>query len=78
VLLLGGELAVGVDRAFADLLAGGEQFPACALGEGLGADRVEQVVGVVQLAAGVEPTVLATEPFAVEQVGPGNRGGALP
>jgi hypothetical protein len=36
VLLLRGELVVGVDLAFADLLAGGEQFPACALSEGVG------------------------------------------
>src|SRR6266487_2389918 len=71
VLLLLGELAVGVDLAFADLLAGGEQFPARALGEGFGADRVEQMVGGVQLVAGVEPPVLATEPFTVEQAGPG-------
>src|SRR6266516_6336147 len=42
VLLLRGELAVRVDLAFADLLAGGEQFAARAFGEGAGADRVEQ------------------------------------
>jgi hypothetical protein len=74
VLLLRGELAVGVDLAFADLLAGGEQFPARTLGEGVGADRGEQVVGGVQLVAGVEPPLLATEPLAVEQVGPGKLG----
>jgi hypothetical protein len=33
VLFLQGELAVGADLAFADLLAGGGQFPARALGE---------------------------------------------
>src|SRR5437868_8671516 len=71
MLLLLSELAVGVDLAFADLLAGGEQFPARALGEGFGADRVEQVVRGVQLVAGVEPPVLATEPLTVEEVGPG-------
>src|SRR5215471_21682026 len=65
VLLLRGELAKGVDLAFADLLAGGEQLPAGALGEGVGADHGEQVVGGVQLPARVEPPLLATEPLAV-------------
>ena len=45
-----------------------------ARGEGLGADRVEQVVGGLQLLAGVEPAVLATEPLTVEQVGAGELG----
>jgi hypothetical protein len=71
VLLLRGELAVGVDVAFADLLPGGEELAARALGEGFGADRVEQVVGGVQLVAGVEPAVLPAEPLTVEQAGPG-------
>src|SRR6266516_5220734 len=71
VLLLRGELAVGVDLAFADLLAGGEQFAARALGEGLGPDLGEQVIGGVQLVAGVEPPGLAAEPLTVEQMGPG-------
>src|SRR6266516_474021 len=62
------------DLAVADLLAGGEQFPASALGEGVGADHGEQVVSGAQLAARVEPPVLATEPLAVEQVGPGKLG----
>jgi hypothetical protein len=74
VLLLRSELAVGVDLAFTDLLASGQQFAARALGEGVGADYGEQVVGGVQLVAGVEPPVLATEPLAVQQVGPGTLG----
>ena len=77
VLLLRSELAVGVDLAFADLLAGGEEFPARALGEGVGADRVEQVVGGAQLVAGVEPAVLPAEPLTVEQVSPGQVGPQL-
>ena len=64
----------GVDLAFADLLAGGEEFPARALGEGVGADRVEQVVGGLQVVAGVEPAVLPAEPLTVEQVRPGQVG----
>ena len=62
VFLLRSELAVRVDLAFADLLAGGEQFAARALGEGFGADRVEQLIGGVQLVAGVEPPVLKQRP----------------
>ncbi|HEX3195760.1 MAG TPA: hypothetical protein VHS30_38875 [Streptosporangiaceae bacterium] len=73
VLLLRRELAVGVNLAFADLLAGGEQLPARALGEGAGTDRVEQVVGGAQLMAGVEPAVLATESLPVEQVSAASR-----
>ena len=71
VLLLRSELAVGIDLAFADLLAGGKQFAARALGEAVGPDRGEQVVGGVQLVAGVEPPVLATEPLTKKQVGSG-------
>ena len=74
VLLLRGELGVRVDLASADLLAGGEQLPAGAFGEGLGADRGEQVVGGAQLVAGVDPPVLAAQPLAVQQVGAGEVG----
>jgi len=71
VLLLRGELAVGADLAFADLLAGGEQLTARPLGEGLGPDRGEQVIGGTELVPGVEPPVLATEPLTKKQVGSG-------
>jgi hypothetical protein len=74
VLLLRGELVAGNGLAFADLLAGGEQFPPRALGEGFGADRGEQVVGGVQLMTRVEPPVLATEPLPIEQPSSGQLG----
>ena len=45
VLLLRGELGVGVDLPLADRAAGGEQLPTCALGEGLSANHGEHVVG---------------------------------
>jgi hypothetical protein len=48
-----------------------------ALRERVGADRGEQIVGGVQLVAGVEPPVLAAKPLAVEQVGPGELGPQL-
>ena len=74
VLLLRGEFGVGVDLPLADRLAGGEQFPAGPLGEGLSANRGEQVVGGAQLVACVTPPELAAKPLAVEQVGTGELG----
>ena len=71
VLLLRGELALGVHLAFAGLLASGEQFPAGAFGEGLCADVREKAVGGVELPAGVEAAVLPAQPFAIEEVGAG-------
>ena len=64
----------GVDLAPADLLARGQQLAAGALGEGLRAHRGEQVVGGAQLAARVDPSALAMQPLAVQQVGPGELG----
>jgi hypothetical protein len=61
VLLLRGELGVRVHFPLADLLTGGEQFPARAFGESVGADRGEQVVGGVQLVARVDPLVFAAQ-----------------
>ena len=46
-----------------------EELPTCTVGERLHTDRREQVVGDVELSARVDATVLAPEPFAVEQMG---------
>ena len=54
VLLLGGELVERVGLALADLLAGGEQLAACALGERLDAQLGEGVVGRAELLAGID------------------------
>src|SRR3954454_6668257 len=74
VLLLRGQIVDGVDVAFTDLFAGGDQLSPCALAEGIGADRREQVVGAAQLVAGVHSSVLTAKPLAVEQVGAGELG----
>ena len=52
-------------------LAGGQQLAAGALGERLGADPAEAVVGGSKLLARVDAPVLATQPLAVEQLGAG-------
>ena len=50
-----------------------EQLTAGALGEPLHAHRAVQLVGDAQLLAGVDSPVLAAQPFAVEQMGAGER-----
>ena len=57
--------------ALAGCLAGCEELATGALGEGLGAHAVEHVVGGSQLLAGVEPSLFASQPLAVQQVSPG-------
>ena len=52
-------------------LAGGQQLAAGALGERLGADPAEAVVGGSKLLARVDAPVLAAQPFAVEELGAG-------
>ena len=52
-------------------LAGGQQLAAGALGERLGPEAAEHLVGGAQLLARVDAPVLAPQPFAVEQVGAG-------
>ena len=52
-------------------LPGGEQLAPGTLGERLGADGDELLVGGAQLLARVHPPVLASQPFAVEQLGTG-------
>ena len=72
MLLLQSELsACVVDLPLAELLVGGQQLPACTLGECLGAHRGEQVVRGAKLVARVNSPVLATKPFAAKQVGQG-------
>jgi NADP-dependent 3-hydroxy acid dehydrogenase YdfG len=66
--LLRGEVPVGVRRALAHGLAGGEQLAAGALGEPVRPDRRQHSVRQVQLLPGIHPAVLAAEPLTVEQV----------
>ena len=72
--LLHGEFVRRLDGALADRFAGGRQLTAGPLGEPLHAHRAVQLVGDAQLLAGVDSTVLAAQPFAVEQMGAGERG----
>src|SRR5204862_4630446 len=52
-------------------LAGRQQLAAGALGERLGADLLEAVIGGAKLLACVDAPVLATQPFAVQEFGAG-------
>jgi hypothetical protein len=69
--LLGGEDLAGVQGVLADGLAGGRELAPGALGERLGTDAAERVVGVAKLLPRVHAPVLPTQPFAVHQPGPG-------
>src|SRR6266508_2071462 len=69
--LLRGELTASLVRTFANRLARCEQFATGALGKPLGSDVAERVVGGSKLVARVDAPVFATEPFPVEQAGPG-------
>jgi hypothetical protein len=67
--LLGGENVAALDRSFADRLSGRQQLAAGALGERLGADAAERLVGEAQVLAAVVAPVHPTQPLAVKQVG---------
>ena len=54
--------------ALRDGLAGGQQLAAGALGERLGADVAERVVGSAQVLARVHAAVLTTQPLAVHEL----------
>src|SRR5918999_3307837 len=69
--LLGGEFAAGVGGTFADGLAGGPQLSGGTLRECFGTRCGEHFVGGAQLFACVRLATLAAQPFAIEQVGPG-------
>ena len=68
LLLLRRELAARLVTPFAHLLAGREQLAAGALGERLGAEADEHLVGGAELLARVHPPVLTPQPLAVDQV----------
>ena len=63
-------MLAGLDLALADALAGGQQLTLGALGERLGAHAREQLERGAQLVAGVDAAPLASQPLAIEQVGP--------
>ena len=71
--LLRSELVTGLDGAFAGGPAGRTQLASGALREGLGTDCGEHLVGGSELFARVREAALTAEPFAVEQMGTGER-----
>ena len=74
MLLLRRELGASVLPPLAHLLTCGEQLPPGPLGERLGADRDEDVVGRAQLLTSIDTAALASQPLAVQQVSAGEVG----
>jgi hypothetical protein len=70
VVLLRGELVTGVVSTLAHLLARPEKLVSGAVRESLCAHRGKHVAGLQKLQAGVDPSVLATQPFGVAQPSP--------
>src|SRR5215469_12254784 len=68
---LGRENVVRCDGAFADRRACGEQFASSTLRERLRPHLSQHLVGDAQLNSGVDAAVLAAQPLAVDQTGPG-------
>jgi len=68
--LLRSEFGVRVRRALADLLSGREELAASAFGERLHSHRGEQFVCGSKLVTGIGASVVAAEPFAVQQMCP--------
>lgn len=69
LLLLRREPVAPFQGPWLDLFPCSEQFEACSLGEGVHPDGAEQVVCGPKLIAGVHPSSVVAEPFAVQQVG---------
>jgi hypothetical protein len=67
--LLGGEDVARVQGAPARGPAGGREFAMGTLGEPVGSDAAEGVVGGPELLACVHAPVLPTKPFAVHELG---------
>src|SRR5262249_56857334 len=68
VLLVRREVVARVVAALARRLAGGQQLVPGALGEAVGAGRLEQLARGAQVLAGIRPPALAAQPLAVQQV----------
>ncbi len=68
VRLLGRQLLGRLDRPLAHRLPGGQQLPAGAIGERVGAHRRQRLVGGPQLRPGVGASTFPPQPFAVEQL----------
>jgi hypothetical protein len=66
--LLRSELVAGLDCAFADALAGGQELSLGPRGERAGAHAGEHLKRRAELFSGVEASALASQSFPVEQV----------
>jgi hypothetical protein len=60
-----GEVLTCLDIPFVHIGACSQQLPLRATGEALHAHRAEQFISEVQFAAGVDPAILTSKPFAV-------------
>jgi len=69
--LLADEVGEGLDGALAHGFPGGRKLAAGALGEAVGADAAEHLIGRTQGVARILTPVLAAQPFAVKEVGAG-------
>src|SRR6516164_1880306 len=72
--LLGGQIVARLDRPLACFLARRQKLPTRALCERFDPHRREHVVRRAELCARVDPAILAAQPFAVHQMGAGERG----
>jgi hypothetical protein len=66
-----GEVGAVLDGTFTGGRAGSEQLSRGALGERLETHRREHLVGGAQLLASVQAPALASQPFAVDEMGAG-------
>src|SRR5262249_19154781 len=71
VCFLGREHGAGVVGPLTRSLTGGQELVAGALGEPLGPDAAEHLVGGSELLTCVDAPVFATQPFAVQEPGAG-------
>src|SRR3954469_1021542 len=69
LLFLGREVITGVVSALAHLLTGGEQLASRALGKSVRSHLGEEVIGLAELLAGVDPPVLTPQPLAIGEPG---------
>src|SRR4030088_1323101 len=72
--LLCGQVVTRLDRALADPLARRREFPGCTVAEGFHAERSELIVSRPEVLACLDPALLAPQPFAEEQMSPGELG----
>src|SRR5271169_1891005 len=68
LFLLGRQMLTGLDRALSSPFTSGPELDASALGKRFRAHRLEHVVSAAERSTGVDPPILAAQPFAVEEM----------